>query len=102
MTPPMFGSQSCNDMLRTEQDTMLAGSCITASRPVTQAELAATHRWLVRYNAALDMAAPDRHALLVAASRLMVCAGSVVTRDLEAGATAFGHPARVRSGAVGR
>jgi maltose O-acetyltransferase len=36
-----------------------------ASAPEIQAELAATHRSLTRYNAALDMAPCDRHKLLV-------------------------------------
>ncbi|MBV8737577.1 MAG: sugar O-acetyltransferase [Alphaproteobacteria bacterium] len=51
--------------MRTEKDKMLAGELYDASTPEIQAELAATHRWLVRYNGALDMAPSDRHALLV-------------------------------------
>ena len=52
-------------MARTEKDKMLAGELYDASAPEIQAELAATHRWLARYNAALDMAPSDRHALLL-------------------------------------
>jgi maltose O-acetyltransferase len=52
-------------MARTEKDKMLAGELYDASAPEIQAELAATHRWLARYNATLDMAPSDRHALLV-------------------------------------
>jgi maltose O-acetyltransferase len=43
---------------------MLAGELYDASAPEIQADLEATHRWLARYNAALDMAPCDRHALL--------------------------------------
>ena len=50
--------------MRTEKDKMLAGELYDASAPEIEVELAATHRWLVRYNAALDMASADRHALL--------------------------------------
>jgi maltose O-acetyltransferase len=52
-------------MARTEKDKMLAGELYDASAPEIQAELAATHRWLARYNAALDMAPADRRALLL-------------------------------------
>jgi maltose O-acetyltransferase len=52
-------------MMRTEKDKMLAGELYDASAPEIQAELAATHRWLARYNAALDMAPSERHALLL-------------------------------------
>ena len=51
-------------MARTEKDKMLAGELYDASAPEIQAELAATHRWLARYNAALDMAPAERLALL--------------------------------------
>jgi maltose O-acetyltransferase len=51
--------------MRTEKDKMLAGEPYDASAPEIQAELAATHRWLARYNAALDMPPSDRHALLL-------------------------------------
>ena len=48
---------------------MLAGELYDASAPEIQAELAATHRWLARYNAALDMAPAERLALYGNASR---------------------------------
>ena len=51
--------------MRSEKDKMLAGELYDASAPEIQAELAATHRWLARYNAALDMAPSDRRALLL-------------------------------------
>ena len=37
----------------TEKEKMLAGELYNAADPELQAEQAATHRWLVRYNAAL-------------------------------------------------
>ena len=40
-------------MSRTERDKMLACEPYDANAPEIQAELAATHRWLARYNAAL-------------------------------------------------
>jgi maltose O-acetyltransferase len=40
---------------------MLAGELYDASAPEIQAELEATHQWLARYNAPLDMAPSDRH-----------------------------------------
>jgi maltose O-acetyltransferase len=51
--------------MRSEKDKMLAGELYDASAPEIRAELAATHRWLARYNAALDMVSSDRHALLL-------------------------------------
>jgi maltose O-acetyltransferase len=51
--------------MRTEKDKMLAGELYDASAPDIQAELAATHRWLARYNAALDMAPDARRVLLL-------------------------------------
>ncbi|MBV8888517.1 MAG: sugar O-acetyltransferase [Alphaproteobacteria bacterium] len=48
-----------------EKDKMLAGELYDASTPEIQAELAATHRWLARYNAALEMSSVERHALLL-------------------------------------
>jgi len=45
--------------MRTEKDKMLAGELYDASAPEIQAELAATHRWLARYNAAFDMPPPN-------------------------------------------
>ena len=44
---------------------MLAGELYDASAPEIQADLAATHTWLARYNAALDMAPSERRKLLV-------------------------------------
>jgi maltose O-acetyltransferase len=44
---------------------MLAGELYDASDLELQAELAATHRWLVRYNAALDATTAERQALLL-------------------------------------
>ena len=52
-------------MARTDKDKMLEGELYNAGAPEIQAELAATHRWLARYNAALDMAPADRRALLL-------------------------------------
>ena len=48
----------------TEKDKMLAGELYDASAPEIQADLEATHRWLARYNATLDIAPSDRHVLL--------------------------------------
>jgi maltose O-acetyltransferase len=50
--------------MRTERDKMLAGELYDASAPEIQADLAATHRWLARYNASLAMAPSERHKLL--------------------------------------
>ena len=52
-------------MMRTEKDKMLAGELYNASAPEILADLAATHKWLARYNAALDMAPSERQKLLV-------------------------------------
>jgi maltose O-acetyltransferase len=65
-------------MARTELEKMLAGELYDASAPEIQAELAATHGWLARYNAALDMAASDRRELLV--ERLAAVGESAVIR----------------------
>ncbi len=51
--------------MRTEKEKMLAGELYDASDPELQAELAATHRWLVHYNAALGASPAERRALLV-------------------------------------
>jgi maltose O-acetyltransferase len=51
--------------MRTERDKMLAGELYDASAPEIQADLAATHSWLVRYNAALDLAPSERRKLLL-------------------------------------
>jgi len=50
---------------RTEKEKMLAGELYDAGAAELQMELAATHRWLVRYNAALDASAADRRELLL-------------------------------------
>ena len=52
-------------MTRTEREKMLAGELYDASAPEIQADLAATHRWLARYNATLDMDPSDRRELLL-------------------------------------
>jgi maltose O-acetyltransferase len=57
---------------------MLAGELYDANSPEIQAELTATHRWLARYNAALDMEPAERHALLV--ERLGVVGEGAVIR----------------------
>jgi maltose O-acetyltransferase len=51
-------------MARTEKAKMLAGELYDASDPELQADQAATHRWLARYNAALAATPSERHALL--------------------------------------
>lgn len=51
--------------MRTEKEKMLAGELYDASAPELQAELAATHRWLARYNAALAASASERRELLL-------------------------------------
>ena len=50
--------------MRTEKDKMLAGELYDAGDPILQAELAATHSWLVRYNAALAASPAERRMLL--------------------------------------
>jgi len=49
----------------TEKEKMLAGELYDASDPELQAELTATHRWLARYNAALEASASERRELLL-------------------------------------
>jgi hypothetical protein len=51
-------------MMRTEKDKMLVGELYDASASEIQAELAATHRWLVLH-ASLDMAPSERRSLLL-------------------------------------
>jgi maltose O-acetyltransferase len=51
--------------MRTEKAKMLAGELYDASDPELQADLAATQRWLARYNAALGASAGERRALLL-------------------------------------
>jgi maltose O-acetyltransferase len=52
-------------MARTEMEKMLAGELYDAGDPGIQAELAAAHAWLARYNAALAMAPAERRGLLL-------------------------------------
>jgi maltose O-acetyltransferase len=59
------GGRKRGCMARTEKDKMLAGELYDAGAPEIQADLAATHRWLARYNAALEMEPSDRRELLV-------------------------------------
>jgi maltose O-acetyltransferase len=49
----------------TEKDKMLAGELYDARDPALQAELAATQRWLARYNAALGASPAERRELLI-------------------------------------
>ena len=51
--------------MRTEKDKMLAGELYDAGDLQLQAELAATHRWLVRYNATLGASPAERRELLM-------------------------------------
>ena len=51
--------------MRTEKEKMLAGELYDASAAEIQADLAATRRWLARYNAALAMAPAQRRTLLL-------------------------------------
>jgi maltose O-acetyltransferase len=54
------------------------GELYDPSAPEIQAELAATHRWLARYNAALDMAPSERRKLM--AERFAAVGDGAVTR----------------------
>jgi maltose O-acetyltransferase len=54
-----------SERTRTEKEKMLAGELYDASDPELQADLAATHCWLVRYNATLDDTPAERRALLL-------------------------------------
>lgn len=51
-------------MARTEKDKMLAGELYDASAPEIRSELAATQRWLARYNAALDISSAEQRRIL--------------------------------------
>ena len=50
---------------RTEKEKMLAGELYDAGAPELQVEMAAAHKWLARYNAALDAPASERRRLLL-------------------------------------
>src|SRR5262249_41624364 len=64
--------------MRTEKDKMLAGELYDPSAPEIQPDLAATHRWLTRYNAALDTDPTERHKPL--AERLAFVGDGAVIR----------------------
>ena len=49
--------------MRSEKDKMLAGELYRPADPEIQGDLAATQRWLARYNAALGEPLAARHAL---------------------------------------
>jgi maltose O-acetyltransferase len=51
-------------MARTEKEKMLAGELYNADTPELQAEIAMTHKWLARYNAALAASASVLRKLL--------------------------------------
>ena len=51
--------------MRSEKEKMLAGELYDASDLELLEELAATHRWLARYNAALAASASERRELLL-------------------------------------
>src|ERR1700736_6686242 len=50
---------------RTEKEKMLAGELYDAGAPELQAEMAAAHKWLARYNAALGATGSEQRALLL-------------------------------------
>lgn len=52
-------------MTRTEKQKMLAGELYDASDPELRADMAAAHRWLARYNAALGAPAAAQRDLLL-------------------------------------
>jgi maltose O-acetyltransferase len=54
-----------DSIMRSEKDKMLAGELYDAGAPDIQADLAATRRWLARYNAALAIAPAERRKLLL-------------------------------------
>jgi maltose O-acetyltransferase len=51
--------------MRSEKEKMFAGELYDAGDPELQAELAGTHSWLVRYNAALSASPAKRRELLM-------------------------------------
>jgi maltose O-acetyltransferase len=65
--PHDLGGQGTGEVQvpRSDMDRMLAGELYGASAPLIQTELAATQRWLVRYNAALDLSPAARRNLLL-------------------------------------
>jgi maltose O-acetyltransferase len=65
-------------MARTEKDKMLAGEPYDPTAAEIQADLAATQRWLARYNATLDMDPARRRELLV--ERFAAVGDGVVVR----------------------
>jgi len=52
-------------MTRTEKEKMLAGELYNADAPELQAEIAITHKWLARYNAALGASTSELRELLL-------------------------------------
>src|SRR6202030_2995482 len=52
-------------MTRTERDKMLAGDLYDAGAPELQADAAAAHEWLARYNAAFGTPISERRELLM-------------------------------------
>jgi len=52
-------------MTRTERDKMLAGDLYDAGAPELQADAAAAHEWLARYNAAFGTPISERRELLL-------------------------------------
>jgi hypothetical protein len=52
-------------MTSTEKDKMLAGDLYNAGAPELQADMAAAHEWLARYNAALGTSISERRELLL-------------------------------------
>src|SRR6202035_4844109 len=52
-------------MTRTERDKMLAGDLYDAGAPELQADAAAAHEWLARYNAAVGTPISERRELLL-------------------------------------
>src|ERR1700745_1730605 len=52
-------------MTRTEKEKMLAGELYNADAPELQAEMAVTHKWLARYNAALGASPSELRELLL-------------------------------------
>jgi maltose O-acetyltransferase len=52
-------------MTRTEKEKMLAGDLYDPGAPELQADVAATHEWLARYNAAFGILSCERRELLL-------------------------------------